>query len=374
MSKKYYIALHGAKKNVGDFLIKESAIALLKHYRPDREIITLPHWENLDHKLDLINKSEAVIFMGGPGIQPDIYPKVYPFVSNLDNVTVPVYLLGSGSYMFPYFEKEIKTYSFSDSSIRFLKKCSSISTRDLFTQQLLIDNHIDNVIMSGCPAWYQPDLFGKQFKAPKEVPSILVSTPQKKIYWEQFIQVLETTVKQFPSAKITVAFNRGFEKDQHTSQKEANRLIKYKKKIEGYPVEIVNTAYDLEKFKSFASFDLHVGYRLHSHIFFLSNRKASYIIAEDSRSFGNFTTLSLPGFSGIQPGRYTGWLPYFREGIIKEGIFKFTPPFKVDPNIDRKLKNRFLYDIKTNFTVFNNISDKIDGNMSIMKKFIKSMP
>jgi len=135
--KETFIVLHGARKNVGDFLIKERSIQLISSIRPDRSLIEFPHWQSLDNELGTINKSKALIIMGSPGIQQNAYPEVFKLTSNLDDIKVPIVLLGVGAYMLPFNERSITTFKFSSKTIQFFRKCTFFSVRDLFTKRLL---------------------------------------------------------------------------------------------------------------------------------------------------------------------------------------------------------------------------------------------
>jgi len=65
-NKRYFIALTGAKKNVGDFLITYRAISLLEYIAPEYDYIIHPHWKELEDK-EFINNSEGIIILGRPG-------------------------------------------------------------------------------------------------------------------------------------------------------------------------------------------------------------------------------------------------------------------------------------------------------------------
>lgn len=75
--KEYYVILTGSKNNAGDFLIKYRAKLLFSSLRPDRDIIDLNAWEPFDSdRLEVINRSKALILMGGPALQKNMRPKI----------------------------------------------------------------------------------------------------------------------------------------------------------------------------------------------------------------------------------------------------------------------------------------------------------
>jgi len=113
MAEDYYVVLHGARKNVGDFLIRERAKQLLRHVRHDRELVEVPHWEPFDNNLDLVNQAKALIIMGSPCVQEEAYPGVFPLHLDLDSIQVPIALMGVGSYLFPFNDRMVRTFTFS---------------------------------------------------------------------------------------------------------------------------------------------------------------------------------------------------------------------------------------------------------------------
>jgi len=79
MTNNQYVLLAGSKINAGDFLINHRAKELLTYLRPDRNLIELDAWLPIsDEQLEEINKSKALILIGGPSVQYDMYPGVYP--------------------------------------------------------------------------------------------------------------------------------------------------------------------------------------------------------------------------------------------------------------------------------------------------------
>ena len=78
--KDQYVILTGSKNNAGDYLIKYRAKQLFSDLRPDRKIIDINGWEQLNtEKLAIINQSKALILMGGPALVKNMVPKAYQF-------------------------------------------------------------------------------------------------------------------------------------------------------------------------------------------------------------------------------------------------------------------------------------------------------
>jgi hypothetical protein len=97
---------------------------------------------------------------------------------------------------------------------------------------------------------------------------------------------MERLSSEFGDADLYCCFHRGIYRDEHTDLVDSlyHRWLKYKAERLGF--EIVNMAYSPEKLSLYDTIDLHIGYRVHGHIAFLTRRKPSYLIHEDGRGKG----------------------------------------------------------------------------------------
>lgn len=372
--KPFYAVLHGAKKNVGDFLIRDRSEKLIRHFRPDRELKAFPSWKPLDEHLETINEAEAIIVMGGPGVSQTSYPDVYPFVEELNKIKPPIFLMGVGSYMYPFTAKALRTFNFSSRTREFLERCKGISVRDVFTKNLITSKGISNVLMTGCPVWYNLEFTGKEFQKPGEIKSVLFSFPQKHYFHEQALILAYSLKEEFPRARLIAGFNRGLKADEFTNSKDATRFSQAAEKLQAMGYEVLNHAYDLQSLEDQKTCDLHVGYRLHSHIFFASMRKPSFVIAEDSRSYGHYTTLGLPGQMAYNHSLFAEWLPYLENGMIRGGIFKFLPVVGVPKSISDLVIEQIRRELSNDYPSFEGIDKKLDSYLREMKSFLKNLP
>ena len=121
-----YTLLYGANKNMGDFLIYERSKDLLrKHKNLEGYLEFHSVHESLDSHLHQVNKTKAVIICGGPGILHNVYPGKYPLATNLDDITIPIIIMGSGWYGVPGDEATIAQYHFSESTKGLFEKIQS---------------------------------------------------------------------------------------------------------------------------------------------------------------------------------------------------------------------------------------------------------
>jgi len=114
--------------------------------------------------------------------------------------------------------------------------------------------------------------------------------------------------------------------------------------------------------------DLHIGYRVHAHIFMNSVSKFSILISEDGRA---------KGVKGVIGGIVLDGFNTFKDSFIAKVLNKLFDSY------DRFTSNKYLkieiineldYEIKTNYNRFINSRQQIDNNFNIMKQFIEQLP
>ena len=292
---KPYILLSGAIKNIGDFLIFYRAKRLIETYVTDN-IIEINRWESLQEKLELVNNSRGIIICGGPGFGKNMYPGTYKLVEDLNQITVPIHTIGVGWSGSP--EHNPLDFDFSTKSYELMNKIHQnseyYSCRDQITFDILNHLKFDKALMTGCPVWYDIESLNKPLQVKKEYKKIVFTTPANVFLTGQVIKFISLLKTKFPNSEVTVAFHRGINYDKYTSPRQvvAYNIIAAFAKLKGFKVKDVS--YDLKKIDFYADCDLHIGYRVHAHLFFLSKRLPSYLISEDGRGIGMNKTLNLP--------------------------------------------------------------------------------
>jgi hypothetical protein len=365
-----YTLLTRAKKNIGDFLIFDRAKKLISHFKKSNDYRILNAWEPLDDHLNEINDSDAIIICGGPGIQRNFYPGIYPLTKNLDDIEVPFVLLGTGWSAFPGDELSIKQFHFSKRSIIGLKKMlnsfDTISCRDYLTTKILENEGVTKTLMSGCPAWYDLNYINKPFNSQNKINRIVFTPAQKEIYHKLTISIMEMLTKIFAKEKLYCSFHRGLYQDKYTNNNETKRLDIIKRAGEKLGYEIVNAAYDLSKIKFYEDCDLHVGFRLHGHIHFLSQRKPSFLLHEDSRGRGFSEAIGLPGIQAWEYGRL---------GKLSNNInILKSLSIRANSRAKNELKKYLENEIKNEFIHFKGLENVFIRNFETMKQFISIIP
>lgn len=283
--------LSGADKNAGDFLIAHRSKTLLRTYVKDCIITEFDRNKTLDDKLDKLNECDVVVFAGGPGYVSDMYPGKFPLVGNLELIRPRLFALGMGSRVSLNATREVR---FKPKTHVLLKRLEAdgfgLGCRDLLTKRVLEANGFRTAIFTGCPAWYDldkaniPELLSKPTRS--AVRTIAVSDPavQRNMPAAKFL--IEELKQAFPQAKVILVFHRGWTEDKFTKHELAEAQGRLASWARSSGVETIDIAYSDKGFSIYDNCDLHVGYRVHAHLYNISERRPSYLIEEDSRGYG----------------------------------------------------------------------------------------
>ncbi len=268
--------LTGRSINAGDCLIEERSTALLKHCFPHAQIDMYLR-KDVPNCLSTINDADAVVFTGGPLIQELAYS--YPLDSYMQ-ISKPIMLLGVGSKTSNgSVEMTYSNYSLSPQTIAFFKKVNDeglgFGCRDIYTLRVLKRYGLQNILLTGCPAWYDLSNINNLRLSSKGIKHICVSDPWQSCYYEQAISILSFLEKKYTDAKITFVFHE-----------QLNNDLQNKIRVKFPKINIQYIGGDGHGMHIYDSCDLHVGYRVHAHIYNLSIRNRTILIEEDGRGAG----------------------------------------------------------------------------------------
>lgn len=280
--------LHGAKKNVGDFLIYSRCRDLLTHFLGYSNFLVYERWKVLDDHIDEINKADGIVLCGGPLYASNMYPGALPFVSFPERIKVPVIPVGVGWHSKRHYS--YKKFRFDKRSYLFIRRIHSniefSGVRCPDTLSIMKKCRINNALLSGCPAIYDLKSIGTPFKIPKRIERLIVSDPANIFLYPKVVRLIREIRYLLPDAEINLCFHRGIKKDCYTSRKAsiAAQLLKTIAKMHGCLVHDVSSSIDNIQF--YQDCDLHIGFRVHAHVYFASTRKPTFLLQEDGRGIG----------------------------------------------------------------------------------------
>lgn len=292
--------LSGADKNAGDFLITKRAKSLLRFVHPEANVAQYKRNESLDAFVDEINKYDYLVFAGGPGYLSHAYPEKFPLVDNLDLLKPKFFALGMGGYTRG---SSISGYVFSENTRklldRFEKDELGLGCRDLLSQRLLKANGYTDTCFTGCPAWYDVEVIKRERagvasgRIPRVVHRIAISDPAVASNCIVAKKLVLSMGDLFPDAEMKFVFHRGWSADKHTDPALAQAQLKLRNWLEQNGIRCVDISYSADGFTEYNDVDLHVGFRVHAHIYALSQRIPSFLIEEDGRGYGANEALGL---------------------------------------------------------------------------------
>jgi len=381
VDKPYYVILTGSKNNAGDFLIKYRAKALFDEIRPDRSVVDFDAWKPLtDEQLEVINSSKALILMGGPSLQKAMCPNIYPLRNNLSEIKVPITAMGIGWKSLQGKWANTRDYSLNDTTKELLKRIDSdrlkVSVRDYHTLNILNRAGVKNGVMTGCPATYLCKEIGLPIRIPNCINKVgfslgvsFLSSPSMRKQMKNLIKLLS---ERFGKEVLEVVFhhslNTDFLKTHNATEKHLQGHTEFADwliKNEISYVDISGSAENLIDY--YSQCDLHIGYRVHAHIFMNSISKPSFLIAEDGRGkalkyvFGSVVSNAFEDVSN-------GFIAKVKRKV------SIGDTFKVYKYLAEEIMNIVDYEINNDFPRSKVARSDIDNNYHLMNDFMKSLP
>lgn len=246
---------------------------------------------------------------------------------------MPVFLIGSSWCIFPGIEYQT-TYKIEPKEKALLNyvlndENSYLSARDLYTAKLLENNNIV-CDMTGDLGFFDINKMHNDFVF-DGLNTVAISMPHNTHYYK-YCKNLKFKLEEKFNCKVYLCTHQYLPNNKS-----------YK--------NLYGAASNLNFYNSV---DLHIGFRLHGHLYFLRNRKPTLLIAEDGRSYGHLNTFDDFGIHAT---------PTY---ILK----KYE---KVE-----QFKSNLLKDLSENSRVnvngiINMISKGIENDFSISKKTIKKI-
>lgn len=383
----YYVTLTGGKNNAGDFLIKKRTLDLLGWLRPDRAVVDYDAWIEIDNeKLDVINNAKALLLTGGPALQKNMYPGIYRLRKNLDEIKAPIITLGIGWKSLRGSWEDTRNYDLSKESICLLERIDSSgylsSVRDRFTQEVLNTIGFQNFLTTGCPALFDQKTLervnasGQESVPPRKIRtigfSLGVSFLESREMETQMKEMIIGLREGFPETALIVAFHHGTTSrflNTHNARKQHlaghQKFINWLNKYDVKHIDISGSAKNLIDF--YGQVDLHVGYRVHAHIYMCSVDKPSILIAEDGRGRALKTVL---------PFNIKDAFDDMSNSIINKVLrkLKIYSGYKVSNCASNEILRYVRQECQNDFPLIDVVNKSIQVHSKIMQKFVSQLP
>ena len=333
--------LHGARRNGGDFLIYKRGRKLLEYFSNNKfNFIWKLRSEPIEGDFD------GIILLGGPLLCRKLDLQSRNIIDYIKDKKIPIFCMGlgiSGVYTNSY---SYENYFLDYGSICFWKyiyKTSKLfSVRDIDSYYILKNYGID-AELTGCPALFdlQSSEKGNKIllknqeikKIAVTLPNIIIPTLKSISPLIKILFFLNLLSRKFKDKEIVVFFLHGY--------RGFNIILKILTNIFGFSTRDVSDE-SIEQF-DFNNFDVHIGTRLHPHIYFLSLNKPSFLFSVDLRTEAFLKTIKTP-----------------HNDFTMSGI----------KNMINILSDKIS---KNNFEEFNSVPDEIAKLFEVMKKFLNKI-
>ena len=296
-----YSILKADSSNAGDYLIFASCKKLVRQIVPETKFLEFTHQQDLGNFLEKLNSTKALL-IPHLGIRNQMWPQVYRLTDDLSKIKIPIIAIGTGAKeMSPILidnHKSKDQFDIKKTNVKFSESVNElfsnihqpISVRDIYTKTVLDNNGFTNNVLTGDPAWYDFENMDKEFKIPETVNKISFTTPHAPWMMEQAKSILDVLTSIWPNSEIFCCLHSGTNMEDQIVSDYAKQL--------GCTEKVLRTTDDFEFYKTS---DIHIGYRLHSHIFHLRNNIPSWLIYEDARGWAFDRSFSNKiGFQGIE--------------------------------------------------------------------------
>lgn len=286
--------------NAGDFLFTSKSLEAFKVLRPSDEVVS-GHLSQ-PYELDFLNSFDGIVIAGGP-IYDDRFLKkeALPILKYIHSIEPKFYFMSNGWYgetddinkVFEYnVEEEVRENLFAIE-----KKGGSFTCRDFLSETILKNIGLRRVKTIGCSAWYDYEFVDYLHvrNVSKGINKIIISDQgmtKNSISWEwqfgQICKLVEYIKNKFPKSNILFTFNGGI--NTKYSKEYNMRITEYLKKMQIDYFDISGSAMG---FSIYDDANLHIGFRVHSHIYCMSKRIPTILLEEDARGAGTNRAMGL---------------------------------------------------------------------------------
>ena len=285
--------------NAGDYLFSAKSLEAFERILPGVQVVT--GHISTDMNLEEINQFNAIVAAGGPLYDNRFLTREsFPILKYIDRMIPKLHFLSNGWYGTDAEKDSLNKFKFEQSVMENLKiiqeRGGSFSCRDYISKYILKNNNIDNVTMAGCTAWYdydnmgvlKPLYYGKVRKIFISDQGITKEHDRWSWKYEQMASVIKFLQHYFPDAEIMFSFNGGI---CTKYSKEYN--LKICDLLKRNHISYFDISGSDKGFSMYDKADLHIGFRMHSHIYCMSKRIPSVLISEDARGIGLNTAIGL---------------------------------------------------------------------------------
>lgn len=263
---KKAINLSGAEINAGDYLIEYGANQILSGIDG---LEYLGSWSR-HSQADAVKEDIIQFIFGGPMWSSDVFDTRIPHAS-LKAIPMGVGCLAALDY------EKAKLGRRTALVLENLKD-APVTTRDFATLDFLRERGVKKAVLGGCPAFLATYPFDSNISE----NHFIISDPSWWWNYSHSVKLISSIKRFKPNAKITFLWHRGI--IRKTASLKLNALrVAVNTYLSYMGVRSIDGANKLDIFKTYLT-GIHIGFRVHAHVFCRSNNVPSVLLCEDHRS------------------------------------------------------------------------------------------
>jgi hypothetical protein len=293
--------------NIGDGFILNSIIKLLSPYKC--KYLFTPRKPLSESDIAKINSTKALILAGANQLNDDFTIAPEMNLEHLEKIQVPIVPFGIGIY-----GVQSRNNAMSEATKKILYAIHQRIKFSSWRCNLTIDyleqflpELSDKILMTGCPVMYNQKILDKvPFSENKK--KVVITVTERGDFWEREVETLNFVSKHFPSSRKILSLHQDFASlgnqakpkkifvffGTKTQQKTTSKplLLREYAIEQGFKIFLPRSVEDC--FRFYNRCDLHIGSRVHAHLYFLSQSKKSFLTYVDDRCLGFAKTLDFP--------------------------------------------------------------------------------
>lgn len=283
--------------NIGDGFILNSLTKLLlpsecKYLFTSRKSLS-------DDDIRKINSTKAVILAGANQLN-DKYTIVPGMnTSTLDKINIPIIPFGIGIHGIEKYNQRM-----SETTKNILKliheRIKFSSWRCPLTIEYLHNNLPElasQFLLTGCPVIYDDKLLNSSKLFSTQSQQIVVTVTERLEFWDREVKTIDFVFNNYPKSGKILSLHQDFlelENKVNLSKKYDKTPLSLREYAQHKGFKIFKPASVDECFNFYDKCDLHMGSRLHAHLYFISQAKKSFLTYVDERCTGFSKLLKFP--------------------------------------------------------------------------------
>lgn len=297
------------RPNIGDQLILDSIEEMIgAPYSPS---VRLSSWQELSPAdIERINSTRALVLGGANPLRDDYRIAPNLTLETLRKIRVPIFPMGIGLYGEP--AKQVHMTDATKEMLREVHSRIEISSwrcpRTVAYLRRELPDLRDKFLMTGCPVVQASRASRSPVPVPPDSRPIAVTVTERgPEWWKRELRILDTVRRAFPGRDAVLVLHQQFKPGK------SNRLLRrlmpsrwggpddFHALAERRGMRIARPRMTAEMREVYRDTSLHVGSRLHAHLYFLSQNKSSFLFAVDGRAEGFAESLGFPLLTGDEP-------------------------------------------------------------------------